>query len=367
VIQSCATAGTARIREATSRELDRWDELVGKFPGCRVTHKRGWIGSLEASFGGKALYLVYEKAGDVVACLPGLLVTKGFFRIFGSPLQGWQTVSMGPVFDAERITTAEMMGSLVDFLEQQHGVHHVELMTSRLDQSSMAGLGFRGEPVLTYRAPLCGGDEASMMKTWKPSARRNVRRAVRLGLVTRFEDNERFVDEAYDQIKEVFAYGGNLVSFSKNRVLQFFRHMKSNGTLRAVSVYLPPENVTIATGLFTVDGNELLLWQWAHRRQHRWYRPTELMTLTVMADAVSQGCNTLDLMGGGKFKAQFGAEPDVSKYRWVRSRYRYLARLRDCARMCYRAHQRVRGQVARLRLSLASLPHRLGANASDPK
>jgi hypothetical protein len=43
--------------------------------------------------------------------------------------------------------------------------------------------------------------------------------------VVRFEDNERFVDEHYDQIKEVLHRGANAVPFGK-RVLACFGHMR---------------------------------------------------------------------------------------------------------------------------------------------
>src|SRR5258705_5261218 len=106
----------------------------------------------------------------------------------------------------------------------------------------------------------------------------------------------------------------------------------------------------IATGLFTVDGRELLLWSWAHRTAQRWFRPTELLTWTVMTKAMAAGCDTFDFMGLGEFKTKFGAELDQTKYRWVRSRYRWLARARDLAERGYRWQQSLRGRLARVRM-----------------
>jgi hypothetical protein len=102
--------------------------------------------------------------------------------------------------------------------------------------------------------------------------------------------------------------------------------------------------------LFTIDGRELLLWSWAHRTAQRWYRPTELLTWTVMTRAMAVGCDTCDFMGLGEFKLKFGAELDETKYRWVRSRYRWLTRARDIAERGYRWQQSLRGHVARLRM-----------------
>jgi len=137
------------------------------------------------------------------------------------------------------------------------------------------------------------------------------------------------------------------VPFGKKRALDFFRHMKAGGNLVAVSVYLPDGGPNIATGMFTIEGKELLLWMWTHRTEHRWYRPTELMTWAVMQKAMALGCNTLDFMGRGDFKAKFGAELDLTKHRWARSRYEWLAATRMLAGRGYKWQQSMRGRVIR--------------------
>jgi hypothetical protein len=199
--------------------------------------------------------------------------------------------------------------------------------------------------------PLVPEDEARTLKRLKESARRNVARGIKLGLEVRFESDEGFVDQHYEQIKEVYLRGGHTVNFGRRRVLECFRRMRDTGSLRAVSVYLPGERINIATGMFTIEGKELLLWTWAHRTKYRWYRPTELMTWTVIQQALKAGCDTFDLMGLGEFKTRFGAVRDDRKYRWVRSRYRWLGQMRDLAARGMHWQQAVRGRVARWSLS----------------
>ena len=281
------------VREASPQDLEHWDELVSRFDNHRVTHKLAWLRSLEGCGIGNARFLVFEQAGTIVGCLPGLLVNIGPLRLFGSPLPGWQTVSMGPAFDPTRVSTGDLLAAAVPFLRERYHVHHVEIMTSVLDGDAMRTLGFRGAVVPTFRAPLFPGDEARTLKHLKDSARRNVRRAAKLGLTVRFETDESFVDEHFAQIGEVFARGGHSLPFTKRRVLEYFQHMKAGGNLIAVSVYLPDGTTNIATGMFTIERNELLLWMWAHRTRYRWYRPTELMTWAVMQKAMQAGCDTV--------------------------------------------------------------------------
>ena len=82
------------VREATAAERRDWDELVARFPNCRLVHKRPWIEWLEACGCGQPLYLVFELNGTIVAALPGLLVRLGLLRLYGSPLPGWQRLSV---------------------------------------------------------------------------------------------------------------------------------------------------------------------------------------------------------------------------------------------------------------------------------
>lgn len=338
------------IREAAPEEVLRWDELVTRFDNCRVVHKLAWMRSLEACVKGRPLYLVYEKGGEIVGCLPGFLATVGLLRLFGSPLPGWQTLSMGPVFDRRRVSTRELVSALLPFLQKRHGVQHVELIGADFDHETMRELRFQSKPSPSYCARLFPGDEGRVMRSLKESARRNVRRADKLGLVVKFEEDESFIDEHYDQLREVYARGGNVIPFGKKRALEFFRHMKAGGNLLAVSVSLPDGGPCIATGTFTIEGRELLLWMWAHRTQYRWYRPTELLTWTAMKRAMERGCDTFDLMGRGEFKTKFGAELNESKYRWVWSRYDWLLEARLLAERGYRWQQGFRGRLARQEL-----------------
>jgi hypothetical protein len=351
-------SGALKIRDAEPAELAQWDALVGQFPNTRVVHTRPWIESLEACGFGAPLYLVFERDGAVAACLPGLVRRVGPWRLFGSPMAGWQTISLGPAFDPGRASTAELLETLVPHLERRHRVSHIELMLPGLDPEAMRAFGFQGEAVGTYRATLFPGEEARALKAMKDSARRNVKRGERLGLEVRFETDEAFVDEHYAQVAAVYRRRGTAIPFPRERILECFRRMRDAGALLATSVYLPDGRVNIATGMFFVGHGELTLWTWAHRDEYRWYRGTELMTWTVMRRAMAAGCRSFDLMGRGDFKARLGAELDSSKWRWMRSRPRWLATARRVAQAGFLAQQAVRGRGRLLLARMASVGSR---------
>lgn len=353
------------LREATRDEQHAWDEIVARFPGCRIVHKRSWIRSLEVSGLGRPLFLVYERGGEIVGCLPGLLTTIGPLRVFGSPMPGWQSVGMGPVFDPERVASREITETLVAMLESRYGVAHIEMISASLDETAMTELGFRGDAMITFRAPLTPGDPQRTFRGMKESARRNVKRGAKLGLIVRFGVDATFIDDHFAQITAVFARGGNIVPFRRSRLAAFVEQMEASGNLIAASVFLPDGTTRIASATFTVDGAELLLWMWAHDVRYRWYRPTEMMTWAIMEAAMQRGCTTLDFMGRGDFKAVFGGQPVAEKQRWVRSRRMWITRARDLMGVGYRWQQAVRGRLARMRLDDVPVPAPVSAGQAD--
>jgi predicted ATP-grasp superfamily ATP-dependent carboligase/CelD/BcsL family acetyltransferase involved in cellulose biosynthesis len=355
-----------RVREALPVELLQWDRLIERFPHHRATHTRAWVESLGDSGLGRPLYLLFERAGEVVGCLPGLLTSAGPWSVFGSPRAGWQTSSMGPVFDPAHVRVTALLDALVPYLEDQHRVAHIELTHPALTANAMEAAGFRSEPVPTTRARLHPGDRDRTVRGLHESARRNVQRARRLGLEVRFEDDDAFIREHYDQLREVFTRGGHAITFGEERVRACVERLRAAGTLLAASVYLPGGRVNIATATFVVHGRELLLWMWAHRTHYRWYRPTELLTWSIVERAVEAGCDTLDLAGRGDFKTKFGAEPDLTQRRWMRSRPAWLGAARHIATTGYRVQQSLRGRTIRAAAAARSAMHGHGDDAKRP-
>jgi hypothetical protein len=107
---------------------------------------------------------------------------------------------------------------------------------------------------------------------------------------------------------------------------------------------------------------------WAHRTQYRWYRPTELMTWTVMRRAMELGCVKLDLMGRGEFKPKLGAVLNEERNCWIWSRYHWLTKVRLLAGKGYKWQQGFRGRFARQTLfnRLAHIEPATPADAETP-
>src|SRR5204863_9451131 len=137
--------------------------------------------------------------------------------------------------DPDSDTAPELILALLSSHARRPEVHHAKLFSDSLDGSPIRHLGLRAEPVPTNRARLYPGDTNRGFTALKDSARRNIRRAAKLGLVARIEEQESLVAEHYGQLREVFVRGGNTVSFDQERVGEFFRRMRAAGELLAVA------------------------------------------------------------------------------------------------------------------------------------
>jgi len=269
----------------------------------------------------------------------------GFIKLFGSPFEGCQTESMGPLFDESRVDLAEFLPAFVDYLERRMGVAHIEFASNSLAQGPMEGLGFEGQQVPTYRVELTPCDEARTWDRLEGKVRTGCRKAVKAGLSVRMEKQEGFAAECYEHIKEVFTRRGKAVPFGAGRVRVLLRALQESDQVIAMSVRLPESDAPIATGIFLVDGRELILWSWTHCKKYGSLRPTELLTWTAMQEGMKRGCTTLDMAGGGEAKVKFGASLDGRGFRWLRTRYGWLGVARSLAKRTYRFQQRLRGRI----------------------
>ncbi|MDQ2730103.1 MAG: GNAT family N-acetyltransferase [Armatimonadota bacterium] len=342
------------VRQASAQEEAGWDELVMRFPHHRIFHKRCWLNLIKATAQVKPLNLVFVRGSEVVGCIPGFVMIRCGVRIYGSALPGWQTLSMGPLFDPDRVSTRDLVCALLPFLEKKHGIHHVEITTPDLDPETMQDLGFEGEPVFTLKARLLPGRPDELFNSLPKKARRNIRKGTNLGVVINVEEDESFVEEMYDQIIEAYTRNGAAVPFTRQRVLECFRLTRASGNLMALSISHPDDGVKIAAAMYMIEGTEMTMWAWAHRTRYRSFYPTEVMTWTAMSKAMERGCDTFDMAGGNDFKRKFGAEPSTTVYRWIRSRYLWLGTARTMAQKAYRWQQSVRGNMARKKVTAAT-------------
>src|SRR5580765_1040873 len=86
--------------ENSIQEIDvsKWDDVAQEFDQHTVFHLMPWLRTITATFGPKLTLLGAMYGGEWQAVWPLLSLRKGPFKVVGSPLPGWSTAYLGPLF-----------------------------------------------------------------------------------------------------------------------------------------------------------------------------------------------------------------------------------------------------------------------------
>lgn len=319
-------AGEASF-EAEIQALDRlpgWDTRIEAYPQKRIFHESAWLRLLEAEEGGAAVVVrITDVEGRERALWPGLVIRRGPIRVFGSPLRGWGTVSMGPLYaDAQPAPLLEAAEKAFS----RAGVLHWEFVSETLPPEGAAGMGFRLESSDTHRIPL-DSDEDKMWAHLQQRCRTSTRKALKSGLSSRLAPDAGFLEPLYRMVEAVFSRHGTTPSYSAERLRRLWDSLFPRG--KAFGIEIRRGEETVAAGLFITDGRQAYAWAEASDARFNALAPNNLLYWEAMRRSAALGAACLHLPGApgsniGRFKASFN--PEVLRYPfWIRDRSRVLA------------------------------------------
>ena len=252
----------------------------------------------------------------------GAVVTKGPFRILGSPLKGWTTNFMGPVVN-KTFDQQAFLGA-IDGLAKHERFAMVELENSILDAATMEAFGYEGVTQPTYVVELTPGDPDRMWSRIDLKSRQKVKKAKKLGLVVETVDDPAIADEFYDQFVEVLARKNLFPPYGVDAPRLLLQVLRPHDMLLALQIR-EPSGAIVATGLFPHDGKTLYFWGGASRLSAWNLSPNDLLQWAVMEKAAAKGLRVYNMCGYGYFKSKFGGVLQRPQ-RWHKS-YRASARI----------------------------------------
>lgn len=303
-------------------EVPDWDARIGRYPQKRIFHESVWLRFLEADQGGHAVALeLRDTAGREAGLWPGVVIRKGPVRVFGSPLRGWGTVAMGPLYDPGR---PDGLVPAAERALREAGIHHWEFVSETLALPS-APAGYRFESSDTHRIPLAE-DESRMWAHLQQRCRTATRKAVREGLTAAEPMGEAFLEDLLRMVRGVFARRGSTPPYDSDRLRRLWRALHPAG--KAFGLVVAREGEIAAAGIFISDGVETYAWSEASDPRFKSLGPNNLLYWEAMRAAARRGARALHLPGApgspiGKFKASFN--PEVLQYPfWIRDRSRLL-------------------------------------------
>jgi hypothetical protein len=336
-------ADTITLHPLPAADAARWDELIAAYPDRQVFHCQAWLDYLAASrgarirkwsiTGGGARLLGYFCAGQV---------SRGPFRILGSPLRGWGTNSMGPLLGAREDLTAFL--TAIDDLARSERLAMVELEHPGLDPAPMEVFGYTATTLWTYRVEL-DPDEQVMLKRMPKGRRSGIKKAINSGLIVEPCNDLALADEYYDQFCAVMRRKGLAPTYAREVPRLLMEALTPTGRLLALRVR-HPDGRTLATGLFPYDNGVLYFWGGASVPE-RELCPNDLLHWRAMCLAAKLGLLRYDLSGWGRFKKEFGGEL-VTVRRWHKCYSRNARWARRAYESYSRQKQRIVGLVGRV-------------------
>jgi predicted N-acyltransferase len=317
------------------KELDResaakWDSLIENYKGKRPFHNTAWLDFLEKSQNAKKRLFKIIDAGRTVGYFCGLEIKKGPFKIFGSPLEGWNTPHMGPLVSSDSDQKA-VIGAIGDYFKENR-FSVLEFSSEFLDDTVMRAEKFGRYIKYTSLINLSSRSEDELWNALSSNCRTRIRKARKdnLTVETAGEGDSTFIDEYYLQLKEVFKRRAMAAPYRKERVERLFDLLKGKDMLLALQVK-KPDGETVASGIFIFDERYMFLFGMAGRTKYLHLSPYELLVWESIRTAKQKGIGTYDLggLGGGglgRFKNKFkGAKKEVVHWRRFFSLYAGIA------------------------------------------
>lgn len=319
-----------------------WAELDRR-PDRTVFQTREWLDFLVESQGAEPVVGRVVDGTSEIGWFTGAIVRRAGVKLLGSPMRGWTTSYMGCNLDRE-VAAVDRLQALRRFAFGPLGCVHLEVMDRSIQPSDPVPPRFHTGRLSGYELRIDIDDEA-LMAGMRKNGRRDVRRALRNGIVVEEVDpvaDPSFAGEYYDQVSESFAKRSLVPTYPLERVQSMIRHLHPAGRVLLLRARLP-DGSPAATGIFPgLPGAGAVFWMGASHREHQAMLPNEALMWHALRTWRDRGARTFDFGGGGQYKAKYGGEPVVVP--WLRtSRFGVLEHGRTAAQRAYRLAQERQG------------------------
>lgn len=322
------SARNIAVGEAT---IEEWPQLLKQFPQHSVFHRLPWMQTIEDVHGATLRLLRADIDDECVALWPVFFTRKGPLRIIGSPLGGWSTPYMGPLLqphvDAKSVI-AEMLRS--PLLKRYS---YFACKTLNYDQAPIDLEPYGFESVLkfeTYALDLTIGLE-SLWDNLKSECRSRIRKAEKLGLEVRLEQDDSFLEDYWAMSVETFALTHIQPMFTRPFITEVWRRMHAAGDVCTLSAFQNGER--IAALVLPYDGNSMFYWTGASWVRCRSIPAHNLLHWKAIEHAVQLGLKRYDFIstlgGAGRFKRTFGPQTVWASTQYERTSSRLIKLLKN--------------------------------------
>lgn len=327
------------VHEVSS--ADEWDTLVDAAELGTVYHRSAWLAALEATTGARIHRVVLGSDRGPTAIWPIGMFRKGPLRVGGSPLPGWNTAYLGPLFMPG---CADKAGAVATMMRSAPIRRPSFLATRTMDTSvDLTPLGFRRtRDFETFEIDL-SLPEQTLWGNLKGTCRTRVRKGEKNGLEIREEHDGSYIEDFWAMATDVFAKSNQRPPYSRSFLQQLEEHLRPRNELLVTTAFLGAER--IATLIIPHDRRTGMYFAGGSLASRSDLAPNNLLHWKTMLRCKELGMQRYDFISNrgspGKFKATFAPQERVTSVHWEFARSRILWHARSMYEARARASRRI--------------------------
>jgi len=287
-----------------------WDEFATRHTDL-IFYQSVWSQVLKEGLGGQPLYFYLKDGGEIVAGLPGVLLSFKIFKIL------YASIPYGHLIGEKSYYSAFLQ--LLEEEFRRKGIDQVRLTESPFSDSYSLE-SFKPISTKCTLLDLRGYDKEKIWEGYKKNIRRDVRKAQRSGITIRGVDSKEDI--------RIF-YRLYLSSMERNRAmakypLRWFEAVYEEMVEKGLGAFLfaELEHEVIAGAVFIKSPTSIHYFHNGSKYGFLKFCPNELLIHSALEEAIEKGNPFFDFMGSDpndasliRFKEKWGAQSkDICTY-----------------------------------------------------
>ena len=279
--------------ERVDTNLADWDAKLKAFPDRTIYHTHAWLSFVVDIQKAEPVFAALRDGQVILGYFTGLMVRKAGFKILGSPFPGWSTPYIG--FNLmPGVSRRAALAALPRFAFKDLNCAHLEIGDRYLTLDDIEGLGFEDWLYTTAIVDLTPQEDVVFSKMTH-GCKNSIRKAQKSGVVIEEAQDEKFAEDYYAQLVEVFARKSLVPTFDLERVRKLVKHLHPAGQLLMLRAR-NAEGDCIATGLFVYTEQEIHLWGAASWEKYQSLRPNDALFWHAMRFGKHLGAKFFDII-----------------------------------------------------------------------
>lgn len=281
-----------------------------------------WHDIIRQGFEVDILYILTKNKKDEDLCVTPFIYKKKFiFRLIGSPLRGFFSTYMGPIFLKKFDNKI-----ILQIIESQHELlrkefHYIEWVISSNNNLIKDGFnltkmnGYRYEPKKTLEIDL-NNKEDIIWDLFKSRARNMIRKSIKSGISVKMEKiSEKWINNFYSSLKATFKKKQKKVPHP----LKFYQYLVNSSNLYCFSAY--KDEIIISSAIFLKSDNRFIFFSGTSTPEGMKFAASSLIQWRAIQFFSSFKDHKYDFGGIGnnsidKFKKSFGGDL-VMHHKWT--------------------------------------------------